>query len=62
MSNDAGLNAKGQKGFANPWILARPVVTSPGVEPDPVAIPSGDEPVAIVLDFVDPCLLHHGLA
>src|SRR5438309_1726012 len=36
-------------------ILTAPVVTPASVEPDPIAVASGHEAVAIVLDFVDPC-------
>jgi hypothetical protein len=46
---------RAQKRIDNPGILVRPVVTPARVEPDPVAVTSGHEAVAIVLDFVDPC-------
>jgi hypothetical protein len=53
--HDDGADPKGLERLDYPRILAAPVVAPTSVEPDPIAVPTGNQSVAVVLDFVDPC-------
>jgi hypothetical protein len=53
--HDDGADPKGPQRLDYPRILAGPIVASARVEPDPIALTSGHQSVAVVLDFVDPC-------
>jgi hypothetical protein len=53
--HDDGTDPKRPQGLDYPRILGGPIVAASGVEPDPIAVPSGNEPVSVVLDLVDPC-------
>jgi hypothetical protein len=52
---------EGSQGLDYPRILGGTIVAPSGVEPDPVAVTSGHQAVAVVLDFVDPCRPAGGL-
>jgi hypothetical protein len=49
-----GLYPERQEVFDYPRILVRPVVASAGVEPDSIAVVSGNQPVAVMLNLMDP--------
>src|ERR1700720_2332964 len=53
--HDDAADPKQPQRIDYPRILGGPIVASARVEPDPIALTSGHQSVAVVLDFVDPC-------